>query len=439
MRKDELTIKLDRLLDTAPILEIVDEIEAMRLTIEEDELLIHFVNRVRQRVQQEAVNAVIDNGGKGLVAMATGSGKSKVAIDLAKYYSLQGDSSYQDATITPELLVKNKVIVNHSLIVPTEKLRDENWHEEYKKWNANEVYNITQRLCYASASKINGQEFDLVILDECHNITELSATFFDNNEVENIIALTATVPTDQEKLALLEKIGLKVVYHLSLDNAVKLGFVAPYKITVVYTELANGVKDIVSGSKAKPFLQNEAQKYAYLDIKWNTEKTQYGRATMPTTLNRMRFIYNLKSKTEAIRMIKNNLIREGERTLIFCGSIEQTKAISHHQFHSKTTDYSYNAFKTKEINELACVNAANEGHNFEDVDNMIIGQVQSGEKTLIQRLGRGIRFRIGHEAHLWMVVCKGTQDEVWVKSAMRNLDENRIEYIDYSELKKQFV
>jgi hypothetical protein len=46
--------------------------------------------------------------------MATGSGKSKVAIDLLKHYNPQG-SKYDNV-----------------LVVPTEKLRDENWKEEFK-------------------------------------------------------------------------------------------------------------------------------------------------------------------------------------------------------------------------------------------------------------------------------------------------------------------
>lgn len=415
-------LRLEALLAPAfvhSILDVVNSVQEIRLLIEDDEELVEFVNHVRGIVQQEAMNAVINNGGTGLVAMATGSGKSKVAIDLAEYYKTS--------------------MIRDTLIVPTEKLRDENWHEEYVKWDKSELYDNTDRLCYASAKNFKAAWYNTAILDEAHNITELSASFFEDNKIENIIALTATIPTDQLKLALLEKIGCKVVYQLTLDDAVKLGFVAPYKITVVYTELNNSVKDVVSGSKLKPFLQTEKEKYSYLDTRWNTEKEAYGRATMPTTLNRMRFIYNLKSKTEAMLMIKRHLIPQDSRTLLFCGSIDQSKVISQHQFHSKTSDVSYNAFKAKEINELACVDAANEGHNFEDVDNMIIGQVQAKEKTLIQRLGRGIRFRVGHEAHLWMIVCKGTQDEVWAKSAMQNLDENRIDYIDYSELKKQFV
>jgi len=418
--KEELREQLSLLTTlNKSILTVVDEVENIRLNIEDEELLIWFVNAVRERVQREAKWAVIDNGGKGLVAMATGSGKSKVAIDLVSFY--------RESNFLP-----------NALIVPTEKLRDENWHEEFKKWNAESLYEGTNRLCYASASKERIGSINTAILDECHNITELSATFFNLNGINNIIALTATVPKDEGKLKLLETIGCKVVYELTLDDAVKLGFVAPYKINVVFTELGTE-NNILSGNKANPFYQSEKKKYEWLDKKWKDEKEQLGYAKQATTMMRMRFIYNLPSKTAAGRNILHNLIPETDRTLLFCGSIEQAEAVCSHRFHSKTKDVDYNAFKRGDLNRLSCVNSINEGHNFEGIDSMVLWQIQAGDKNLLQRIGRGIRFRPGHENDVWIIVARGTQDEIWLKSATENLDQSKIEYFEYSELQKQFV
>ena len=118
------------------ILTYIDKVEAIRAKITEPLAIEAFVNKVREKVQNEAIQAVIDNDG-GMIAMATGSGKSRVAVELAKYYC---------EPFTSDL----------ALLVPTEKLRDENWLEEFEKWGASPLWNDTQSLCYASASKIGG-------------------------------------------------------------------------------------------------------------------------------------------------------------------------------------------------------------------------------------------------------------------------------------------
>jgi superfamily II DNA or RNA helicase len=80
-----------------------------------------------------------------------------------------------------------------------------------------------------------------------------------------------------------------------------------------------------------------------------------------------------------------------------------------------------------------------EGHNFPGIDSGIVGQLNSKEKDLVQRIGRLIRFRPGHEAHLYIVVAEGTQDAKWVETAVENLDQSKIEYVRIDNFKKRFV
>lgn len=395
------------------ILECVDDIYHLRQALTTDEEVLLFVNKIRAIVQKEAMWAVIDAGGRGLVAMATGSGKSKVAIDLLKYYNPK-DSNYDNI-----------------LIVPTEKLRDENWKEEFDKWKNLSLYDKTEKLCYASASKIEDFDFNTAILDECHNITELASELFINNHIENVIALTATVPDNEEKLAIFQRLGIHVVYTLTLDNAVKLGFVAPYKITIVHTELDSISKNVQSGTKDKPFMQTELAKYNYLS---NLCQIRPGQIS---TFNRMRFIYNLESKFIAAEFILDNYIQKNDRTLIFCGSIEKAERISKEFYHSKSGDKHLKDFQQDNIKQLSCVKALNEGMNFTGLDKGIILQLNSKEKDLIQRIGRLIRFRPGHEAHIWIIVCNNTQDETWSNTALANFDQSKIEHINYKSLNKK--
>jgi superfamily II DNA or RNA helicase len=404
------------------ILTYIDKVEAIRAKITEPEAIEVFVNKVREKVQNEAIQAVIDNDG-GMVAMATGSGKSRVAVELAKHYCQR---------FTSDL----------ALLVPTEKLRDENWLEEFTKWGANRLWSDTTRLCYASASKISNKIFDLAILDEGHNITELSSEFFLNNDVERVVLLTATPPTDFTKVEILNQLGIKLVYELTLDQAVRLGFVAPYKITVITVPLDNVTKNIVGGNKKNPFMTTESATYSYLNklISSNmNDSTPMGKKKLQfSILKRMQFIYKIPSKTAVIKYLLNRVIPEDDRTIIFCGNIEQAEEVCPTYYHSKSGNEFYDAFKAEQINRLSCVKAVNEGHNFPGVDSGIVGQLNSKEKDLVQRIGRLIRFRPGHEAHLYIVVSEGTQDEKWLENATENLDQSKIEYIRFPNFKSKY-
>ena len=420
---DKVYKKLDALLKKhKSILSCIDEIENLKLTLSGEELT-KFVNTIRSGVQEEAKQAVIKNKG-GMIAMATGSGKSRVAVELAKHYAHPLD------------------YYNAALLVPTEKLRDENWQEEFEKWGAKNVWKHTERLCYASASKIKDCDFPIVILDEGHNITELSSEFFLNNKVERTVLLTATPPSDPIKKEILKSLGINLVYELTLDQAVRLGFVAPYKITVVSVALDNVTKNIPGGTKLKPFMTTESAAYAYhckAIQQAMFDKTPSGRKRHQfAILRRMQFIYKIPSKTEVIKFLLEKVIPQDDRSLIFCGSIEQAEAVCPNRYHSKSGDKAYNAFKAEEINRLSCVKAINEGHNFPGVDSGIVGQLNSKEKDLVQRIGRLIRYRPGHEAHLYIVVSESTQDEKWLENAVENLDQSKIEYVRFINFKNKY-
>jgi superfamily II DNA or RNA helicase len=380
-------------------------------------------NEIKSKIQREALRIAKEED-RAIVVMATGAGKSKVAIDYAKE------------------IVLNNLFARILIIVPTEKLRDENWKEEFAKWDAIDVWDANvERCCYVSANKFENQEFDLVICDEIHNITESNSGFFYQNNVDKAIGLTATVPENEEKQLILYGLGFKVVYTLSLDKAVELGLVSPYQVTVIKVPLEAQKKTCIAGGKNNPFLQTEVARYEYLTEVMNRAMfsldTRVKATAMFKILARMRFIYDLKSKTEAARFLLENLIPINERTLIFAGGISQAEELCQNSFHSKSkkTDASFDDFKEGRINRLSCVNSLNEGHNIPNLDNGFVVQLNSKALNLIQRIGRIVRYRDGHRAQIYILCAAGTQDEIWVEKAIEELDKDCITYVNYEEIK----
>lgn len=395
--------------------------------------------KIKTQIQFEARIAIHKNFGSGLVTMATGVGKSKVPIDYAKEVVIEDDGI--------------------ALLVPTEKLRDENWKLEFEKWEASDLWDKTTSLCYASASKIKGKKYSLAIVDECHNITELSLQFFIDNDIRDVICLTATEPEDESKRLMIQQISKGHVYDLPLDKAVELGIVAPYNINIVFCELNDVDKTVKLATKNKhTYYRTEKAHYEYLTSVINNIGGPGVTMTMSMhntkkfrIMERMRFIYDLKSKTDCSKYILDNLIPKDDRTLIFCGSIDQTIALCNRRYFSRPS-YSkkdakpdrivkvesqlqfyeaskgYNDFKKGKINRLSVIKAVNEGDNIEGLDSALVAQLTSKELDLIQRLGRIIRYRDGHSATMWIVCALGTQDFEWLQSAISSFDKERINY-----------
>lgn len=429
------TIK-DRASEISQILSNINDAGTLQLCID----------AIRLRIQDEARIAFNNNRLWGAMLMATGTGKSKIAIDKVEtFFKVKSGNPH------PKIL----------LVVPTIKLRDNNWKEEFYKWGCPKEWDLIERCCYVSLNKYKGEIFDFVILDEGHNITEDNSIFFDNNTVKSCLWLSATKPSDPTKIEILRKLKIYPIYELSLDVAVKLGLVAPYDVTVITTTLDDVDKYIQSGNAKKKFFQTEKAKYGYLSLllKKIPSKASF--------LNRMRFIYNLKSKTEAAKWILENVIPKDIKTLIFCGGIEQAIEVCDRRFFSKPTYTKYKGnmtkrreeietekkakvdfklyhwegdegffdFKKNIINRLSCCEALNEGENIDGIDCGFIIQINSKELDLIQRLGRFIRFRPNHVGRLIILCVSDSIDKNWVENATKSLDSSNIRWVELSKLK----
>ncbi len=375
-------------------------------------------------IQAEAKFLWKSKGEWGLLAMATGTGKSRIAIDVV-------------SELSSPVFAEPKIL----LVVPTEKLRDDNWLDEFNKWGAGKYYKNLQRSCYVSITKFQNQYYDLVILDEAHNLTERNSDFFSTNTVKRVMALTATPPdpkgneTEKGKVLLFKQFRLKTDFLYTLEQAVADKLVAPYEIRVVECSLDNTSKYIKAGTAAKPFYQTEQAAYDY--ISGIIKKMQYSKndAVKWKYLSRMRIIHNSIAKTAVARKIIDKYL-PGDRALIFCGSIEQAEVLCGvtRVYHSKSSDVALTQFQNQELDQLGCVEALNEGVNVPDVDQGLIVQLSSSAKDLIQRIGRLIRKRPGHKAIVWIIIAAGTVDQSWFEKAIKEFDTSVITYIHTKNL-----
>ena len=369
--------------------------------------------KAQSKLQNEARAAWHNSGRKGTLAMATGTGKSKVPLD--EIYDLH-------QTYGNDL----KVL----LVVPTESLRDTNWPEEVAKWGMTDIFEecITP-VCYASAHKLKGNHWHLVILDEAHHLTELNSKVITNNTCDAIMGLTATPPSPKYnpfKAILMDEIA-PVVYYFSIEDAIDEDIVADFHLHVVKLPLENKLKEIQAGSKAKPFKTTEEAMYAFLTKRIQLQIIR-GQSAKWEILRRTHFIYGLPSKTRAAKQIMAKIDNGVRRFLVFAGSIDQCEQLcAPNTYHSKAKKPNMlEAFKQYLMNWLGVVSAVNEGHTIAGLDMSLVVRLNSSELELIQKIGRNVRFRPGHKAHIIVLVTQKTVDEDWLKISTRSIDSKRI-------------
>jgi len=357
----------------------------------------------QDRIQAAVEKLWYENNCKGTALLATGSGKSKIFVNI----------------VSKE---KKKSL----LVVPTEKLRDRNWKEEFKTWNKLDVFNkYVDVCCYASLKNIDLSLYHIVALDECHNITINNVQVFKlHYERLKILCLTATEPREDEKKHILyDMLKCTVIYRLTLKEAILKGIVAPLKIFVHELQLSTEkcypvkYKDKTTGLE-KTFYQSELEMYNYIDKrlynKLNPTKFDY--------LFRAKFIYNSKTKTMYAKKLITS-IPSNKRIIVFSQSISQIEELLQEVFHSKVNDKYYNLFIEEKINRLGVVNSLNEGDNIKNLDIGILVQINSNPKNLFQRIGRILRYRKNHTAIIHLIILKNTVDEIWYQDILRDYQE----------------
>lgn len=366
----------------------------------------------REKIQKDIIDSLPERP-HGLLQLAPRVGKTKIAIDVIKRE-------------------KPKKILWVTL---NTKLRDIDIPDEFIKWKAKSFLKKTDIICYPSLKKVKGH-YDMIIMDEYQDLTPQNAKTLLSGELTygSILGLSGTHPTHTDKNDLYEILNLQALVTMSIDDAVDLGLIAPYKIKVVLLPLDNNVKYIKSGKKDRPFYQTEKQKYDYFNKVLQKHEQEFSYPPPSFYMNRMKFIYQLQSKHQYTKQVLNKI--KG-RTLVFTSSIERAEDLSEHTHHSKKAknDDSMKKFIEGKIPTLACVNAGGVGFTYRGVDNFIITQVNSDAKgDATQKIARSLVKQDNYVANIYLIVSADTVDEQWKDKVLQNFNPSRVEYINFKDL-----
>ena len=384
----------------------------------------------REKQQKLAVNSWAKSNFIGTIIAGTGFGKSRCGV-LAIGETLRRI----DLGINkPAALV----------LVPTTQLRDQ-FKEEFIKWGYEDILDCVEFMCYQSAYKLIGHHYDVVVCDEIHlGLSIEYRKFFENNIYDKLLCVTATVPEEEEYEYYLKNLA-PTVYEIDLETCIKLGFVSPYNISCISVKLtpteqkeynkANQsfihykyqLGQFDAFNEAKSIMAN---KNAYAEEKKNA--IMFYRAIK----NRKSVVDTASNKITVLqKIVLNNLDKKiltfggsNEFTNNMCEAVSPLAVTYHSKMTKKQRNLSLELFNNDAKNVLCSTKALNQGFDIQGAELGIICGLTSKSLTMIQRIGRLLRYKEDKIGKIVIVYVADSQEDKWLKNAIKSF--NNVKYID---------
>lgn len=333
-----------------------------------------------------------------LAELPTGFGKSKLALDrMARL-------------IAPNEGVKILVVIPRLVLI-------QNWIDEFNKWGYGAYLGLTEFVTYVSFPKKAGN-YDLIIFDEVHHLSERCRESLDDFLIGNAILLSATVKRDMrtELSALFPNL---YVCKVSTKSAIQDEVLPDPKVFLIPLVLDNRTPccEIVKNKSQKveiriPYHQRfnyakvknrrvviECTQRQYYDdissvIAWYKKK-MFSEVFKNMFLRKSgeRLTWLSQQKTAFVKHLLMYVLKD-QRTLTFCNGIAQTEELGTCCVNSKNIKQSkenLDNFNDELIDHITACNMLDEGMNLVNCRVGVYATLNSSDRMIAQKLGRLLR------------------------------------------------
>ncbi len=371
--------------------------------------------------QEQAMQAWLEKGSYGIVALPTGSGKTILAVLLIEK-------------------IQRPTLIH----VPTIDLMHQ-WYTVLKQYFAMEIgllgggYHQIKPLTVATYDSAllhvshKGNQFGLVIFDECHHLPGEQFQYVAISSIAPFrLGLTATPERTDGREALLYQLSGSLSFQAHIHE-LKGQTLAPY--SVITLEIEMGIEEREAYEAARKCYTDFLKK-AQIDFNhprgwnnflWKASRSLEGRRAFKAYRTQKQLSQASAAKTDEIwKLIQQH---RGDRIIIFTQDNEMAYRIGRlfflpvltHHTKLKERETFLDAFRQGIYSVMITSKVLNEGV---DVPEANVAIVVSGSGTVrehVQRLGRILRGRPGKQAYLYELVSKST-GEYFVNKRRRQHD-----------------
>ena len=355
---------------------------------------------LRDKRQQEFAQIFLDHGEFGILNLCPRFGKIYTTINIL------------------EKLDKD---INILIAYPDLKIK-ESWESDFKARKYKNP-NITYTT-HLSIKKHTETQYDLVVLDEIHLLSEAQIEAVKELKCISVLGLTGTLSSWTEK-TLNEELQLNVLATYPIEQAIEEGVITDYEITVVSVPLDNKRLNDYKGKQ-------RTEKKQFDSYAWIIDQLErQNKSTMFLRLARMRIIQNSVAKMEKTRELL--AAHKDERILVFCGLTKIADDLGIPVYHSKAGEKDvFEDFANGKGNHLAVVKIGNTGVTYKPLNRVIINYFDSNGENLAQKINRCMAMEYNtpdKKAHIYIVCSTEDVEKKWLRSALEFFDKSKIKYV----------
>lgn len=379
------------------------------------------MKKTKDQVRLEALT-VVRKFRKAGAAISMGVGKTRLCLEHLQLVINKVQS---------ERLLPAKALV----VAPTKKIL-KGWVDEIEKWKLDHLLEYITFSTYRSMDK-HDPDFDVIYLDECHSLKESHDDWL-SMHTGRILGVTGTPPKykGSEKGRMIAKY-CPMLYEYLMEDAVEDKILNDYRLIVHLIPLGTTknhkveIKDSKTGEVKKFWYTSEKENYDY----WTKriESAPSGSARNMMSIMRMKAMQTFRSK----EVYAKQLLSEAEnQCIVFANTQDQADRLCTHSFHSGNPDSNKNMemFEQKQIQLLSCVLQLSEGANIRGLAEAIIMHAYGNNKKAAQRIGRILRLSPDEIAVAHILCYIDTVDVEWVKAALEQFSDQKIEWYDPNEI-----
>jgi superfamily II DNA or RNA helicase len=359
----------------------------------------------RDEIQQKALGVALRYKKSGL-ALSMGVGKTLIGLRYINHLQEQNMRKLRVLVVAPKVSIFDS------------------WKNDGEKFNIS--LDGIEFTTYLSLTKRTPEEYDIVVLDECHSLRESHDAFLSYYN-GRILGLTGTPPkySNSEKGALVSQY-CPIMFSYITDDAVDDEILNDYKIIVHYLPLSQAKNIKMTTRDGKAWYISEAHSYGYWSERVYSATTP--KAKQIASVMRMKQMQEFKSKEVYAKSLFNSI---DDKCILFANTQDQADRLCKHSYHSKNPDSKENLemFSDGSIDKLSCVLQLSEGVNIPNLKAGIIMHAYGNERKAAQRIGRMLRLSTDQTATIHILCYEDSIDKNWVNEALSSFSSDKITYL----------